>query len=559
MSAPRETTIEKSMAESAISSIPAVENDEGPRGAVWIVDDSPLEAEMSRRALVDFYDVTVWTDGWSVLERLAQEPGPDLIVLDWNMPTISGMDVCRFIRTRHDEASLPIVILTASSDREELIEGLRAGANDFVPKTSDPTEIRTRVATLFRAKRLLDKLRRAEARAHEARIEAESANRAKDEFLALVSHELRTPLSAILGWSRMLRSGQLEPSGHTRALEAIERNALVQVELIDDILDVARIVAGKLRLEMVPVDFASIIGEAIDAARPGALAKAISIESTLDPAAAPLIADPNRLRQIVSNLLNNALKFTPRAGRIEVRLRVSDGASHLTVKDTGRGIAPELLQHIFERLRQAEGSAARTGGLGLGLSLVRNLVELHGGTITSASAGLGQGATFSVILPIPESRATPVATKPKQAAPEQPHRAAAPMKFEGVRMLVVDDDDDTRELLGAVLRSQGAEVTLAASVAQAIDAVRRTSPAVLLSDIMMAGADGYDLIRAIRALPPDQGGNTPAAALTGHAGDEARRRALAMGFQVHIIKPVEPSALIAAIALLLPSVRETVA
>lgn len=552
MTSPGETAIEESTAVS-MPSIATVEDDEEARGAVWILDDSPLEGAMSRRALVDFYDVTMWTDGSSMLERLAQGPGPDLLVLDWNMPGLSGLEVCRFIRASRDQASLPIVILTASSHRDELIEGLKSGANDFAPKTPDPTEIQTRVAALFRAKRLLDRLRRAEARAREARTEAESANRAKDEFLALVSHELRTPLSAILGWSRMLRSGKLDPSGQNRALEAIQRNALVQVELIDDILDVARIVAGKLRLEMVPVELAAIIGEALDAAKPGAMAKAISMESTLDPAASSLVADPARLRQIVSNLLNNALKFTPRGGCVRVDLRERDGAIHLAVTDTGRGIARELLPHLFERLRQAEGSSARTGGLGLGLSLVRNLVELHGGTITAASDGLGQGATFSVILPIPESRATPPATKPKRAASDRPHRASLAMKFEGVSMLVVDDDDDTRELLGAVLRSQGAEVTLADSVARAVDVVRRIRPAVLLSDIMMAGADGYDLIRAIRALPPDQGGNTPAAALTGHAGDEDRRRALAMGFQVHITKPVEPSALIAAIALLLPS------
>ncbi|MDF3065166.1 MAG: Two-component hybrid sensor and regulator [Polyangiaceae bacterium] len=381
----------------------------------------------------------------------------------------------------------------------------------------------------------------------EAKHTADEANRLKDEFLATISHELRTPLNAMLGWTRLLRAGQLPPERQERALETIERNAVTQAQLIEDLLDVARIVSGKLRLEPQSVGLAHVIEYAIDSLRLASDARKIQIITALDPRAGAVIGDPHRLGQVVWNLLSNAIKFTPRGGRINVQLERVDSNLHISVADTGQGIAAEFLPHVFERFKQEDGKTTRAhGGLGLGLAISRHIVELHGGSISVKSQGEGQGSTFTVSLPVaplrPEIRGTAArfTTVVGHAQPaERP-------ELVDLEILVVDDEGDARDLVVAVLEQLGAKVTAAGSVAEAMAAVAQGLPDLLLSDIGMPGEDGYALIRKFRALPGAE--SIPAAALTAYARAEDRRKALDAGFMMHIPKPVEPAELIAVIA-----------
>jgi PAS domain S-box-containing protein len=389
--------------------------------------------------------------------------------------------------------------------------------------------------------------KRAEEEVRAAYEEARAANRAKDEFLATLSHELRTPLSAIVGWTHMLRSGQLDTATATRAIETIDRNARVQTQLISDILDVSRIVSGKLHLDVRPVELASAITAALDTVRPSADAKGLSLVANLEPATMPVSADPDRLQQVVWNLLANAIKFTPRGGRVELGLRRADTHAEIVIKDTGPGISRAFLPHVFERFRQADGSSTRAhGGLGLGLAIVRHLVEAHGGTVRADSPGEGQGSIFTVRLPIMGQE--PVSTAAAQEVPLE--TLARTMDLEGIRVLVVDDEDDTREMVSAILKSQGAQVEVAASAAEAMAAVARVRPQILVSDVEMPGQDGYELIRQVRRLAPEDGGRIPAAALTAYARPEDRMRALMAGFQIHVPKPVQPAELVAVVASL---------
>ena len=383
-----------------------------------------------------------------------------------------------------------------------------------------------------------------------ARRQAEEANRIKDEFLATLSHELRTPLNAILGWAQMLRMTKLEEATANRAYATIERNARAQAQLISDLLDVSRIITGKLRLDQKPVDLAAVVDAVLDTVRPAAEAKGIPITVHLAPAVSPVLGDPDRLQQVVWNLLSNAIKFTPREGRVEVYLRQVDGNVEIAVRDTGSGILPAFLPFVFDRFRQAESTTTRShGGLGLGLSIVRHLVELHGGTVAVESAGEGAGATFTVALPV---RATFLPNPgPEQAAPPAAAGGAWDARLlAGVRVLVVEDDEDTRELLVRALERGGAEVEEAASVALALAALDRRLPDVLVSDIGMPGEDGYALIRKLRASTRERGADLPAAALTAYARSEDRVQALQAGFQTHIAKPVDPSELVAIVARL---------
>jgi PAS domain S-box-containing protein len=389
--------------------------------------------------------------------------------------------------------------------------------------------------------------KRAEDEVREAYEEARAANRAKDEFLATLSHELRTPLSAIVGWTHMLRSGQLDAATATRAIETIDRNARVQTQLISDILDVSRIVSGKLHLDVRPIELASAITAALDTVRPSADAKGLTLESSLEPAAMPVSADPDRLQQVVWNLLANAIKFTPRGGRVELRLRRVNTHAEIVIEDTGPGIAGAFLPHVFERFRQADGSSTRAhGGLGLGLAIVRHLVEAHGGTVHADSAGEGKGSIFTVRLPIMGQE--PVASVLALETPVD--TLARTMDLDGIKILVVDDEDDTRDMVSAILKSQGALVEVAASAAEAMAALSRTRPHILVSDVEMPGQDGYELIRQVRRLAPEDGGKTPAAALTAYARPEDRMRALLAGFQIHVPKPVQPAELVAVVASL---------
>jgi signal transduction histidine kinase/CheY-like chemotaxis protein len=380
-----------------------------------------------------------------------------------------------------------------------------------------------------------------------ARSAAEKALRAKDDFLSTLSHEIRQPLNAVLGWTRILRDrDEVDTDLLRRALQIIDRNATVQARMIDDLLDMARIVAGKLRLDMQPCDLLAITVAAIDVVTPAATSKRIALRTTFDPSVPRVLGDPARLQQVVWNLLSNAVKFTDAGGAVHVTVGRRDRVAYVSVSDDGRGIAPEFLPYVFERFRQGDASSARReGGLGLGLALVRELVELHGGTVTAASDGTGKGATFTLELPVvmsPETRQNYAATLSGDS-----------QDLSGLRVLVVDDEADARELLVAALTHAGASVVAVTTCADALAAIGdapETRPHVIVSDIGMPREDGYALIRQLRSLPGDAGGRIPAVALTGYANADDRQRLLAAGYQVHVPKPMDPGAVIAAVARL---------
>jgi PAS domain S-box-containing protein len=380
-----------------------------------------------------------------------------------------------------------------------------------------------------------------------ARAEAERLGRLKDEFLATLSHELRTPLQAVLGWSRLLMTGRIGAEETRQALATIERNAVQQAQLIEDLLDMSRVISGKLRLDVRPVNLSEITEAAVASARPSADAKEIRIEQLIDPYAPAVMGDAGRLQQVIWNLLSNAVKFTPRKGRVRVTVRREGSHLELEVADTGQGIAPEFLPHVFDRFRQADPSTTRRhGGLGLGLSIVRHLIELHGGTVTASSEGADRGATFTVRLPVSALQRGPDDRQQGEAEDAAPTLAMARLK--GIKVLVVDDEPDARALIARILGEFQAEVVTAASAQEALELVRRERPALLLSDIGMPDVDGYALLRGVRALPRDQGGDVPAVALTAFARPEDRKRALLGGFQMHLAKPIDPTELVAAVA-----------
>jgi len=383
-----------------------------------------------------------------------------------------------------------------------------------------------------------------------ARAEADSANGIKDEFLATLSHELRTPLTSILGWSHLLTNNNLDKKQTGRAIEIIARNARAQGRLIDELLDISRIMTGKLCLDLSAVKLAPLIQAVIEDERPAAEAKSINLKAVLNSNIGPFLGDADRLQQIVRNLLANAIKFTPNGGDIQVRLERNDSHIAITVNDNGQGIAPELLPHVFERFRQADSSNTRSnGGLGLGLAIVRQLVELHRGTVTAESSGDNAGTTFRVMLPLPSFYEVPNAEK---TGPESGRNSptTGPHSLSGLRVLVVDDELDTRELVAAVLTTCGAEVVSLGSATEALDQMERQRFDLLISDIAMPEMNGYDLIGRIRQLAEEDGGRTPAIALTAYAGIDDRKRALAAGYEMHIAKPFAPAELISAATFL---------
>jgi len=387
--------------------------------------------------------------------------------------------------------------------------------------------------------------------AEEARAQAEAANRAKDQFLATVSHELRNPLSPILTWSRLLNAGALDAETTRQAVAVIERCATSQAQLIDDLLDVSRIVSGKFRLDVRPLDLPRVIEAALQSARPAADAKRLRVDVVVDPNAGPVSGDAERLQQVVWNLLSNAVKHTPRGGHVQVRLERINSHVELSVSDDGDGIHPALLPRLFERFQQGDAQGGRQGGLGLGLAIVRHIVELHGGGVSAHSEGAGRGSVFRVRLPL--MPALPLDLR--DTARRHPSAAAAPeplelADLEGVRVLVVDDEPDSNAAVQAVLARCGAEVRVAGSVEHALEIFGRWRPHVVVSDIGMPGEDGYALIAQLRARAPEHGGNVPALALTAYARTEDRVRTLAAGFQMHLAKPVDPSELGAAVARL---------
>jgi signal transduction histidine kinase len=383
----------------------------------------------------------------------------------------------------------------------------------------------------------------------EAREEAERANRIKDEFLTSLSHELRTPLNAILGWTQLLRRRADPDPFLVQGLETLERNAKLQTQLIDDLLDMSRILSGKIRLDVQAVAIARIVEAAVESIRPSASARGLSLTTALDPDVGPVSGDPARLQQIVWNLLANAVKFSTKGGTIEIRLERVNAHVEISVTDNGIGIAPDFLPHVFERFRQADASTTRRhGGLGIGLSIVKNLVDLHGGTVRAKSAGVGKGATFMLTLPL-TTLAAPTSDRRVTAAPSVRAIDVDPPSLDGISVLVIDDDEDSRTLLAVILGNRGANVTTAPAAQAALQAVSAAVPDVIISDIGLPERDGYELLRDIRALGGDLK-QVPALALTAFARSEDRRRALLAGFQMHISKPVEPAELCTAVASL---------
>ena len=415
------------------------------------------------------------------------------------------------------------------------LDGTVVGTITIVEDVSD------RLATEIALRRQIEAQRR-------ARATAEQALHAKDEFLSTLSHEMRTPLNAVLGWARILLDRQtLDHALVQRALQVIERNATAQAKMIDDMLDMARIVSGKLRLEMKTMDFLSVVFAAVDVIMPSADAKQIGLRTQLDPKTPLIVGDQDRLQQVIVNLLSNAVKFTDIGGSIDVVLQMSGSEAALVVKDTGRGIDPAFLPHVFERFRQGDASSTRRhGGLGLGLALARDLVELHGGTVSAESPGDGQGATFTVRLPtMPTAHVDGNGTR--SATP--PPRALAT-----IRVLLIEDEPDSRDLARAALMRFGADVAAVSSSAEAVTTILSASPDtlphVVVSDIGMPVEDGFVFIRQLRSLSPERGGRIPAVTVTGYSAPADVDRALAAGFQMHLSKPVDPLALIEAVAKL---------
>ncbi|HYO96762.1 MAG TPA: ATP-binding protein [Polyangiaceae bacterium] len=380
-----------------------------------------------------------------------------------------------------------------------------------------------------------------------AREQAEQANRMKDEFLATLGHELRTPLNAIVGWAHMLQNAQLGSVERARAVETIARNAKLQATIVDDLLDVSRIISGKLRLNLERVQVATVLETALDGARPAAEAKGLQLELEPSGQLLEVMGDAHRLQQIVWNLVSNAVKFTSRGGRVLVRARRAADGVRVDVTDTGQGIRPEFLPVLFERFRQADASTARHGGLGLGLAIVRHLVELHGGTVQASSPGLNQGSTFSVWLPAAPGKRAPA---PASAEQLKTHVAEPARALSGACILVVDDDPDARELFQALLSREGAEVLTAASAAQAFEVLRKRAPDVIVCDIGMPEQDGYSFLRKLRASGEAAGGWVPALAVTGYAMPKDSQEALLAGFQMHVCKPIDPPHVLASIVKL---------
>jgi PAS domain S-box-containing protein len=455
----------------------------------------------------------------------------------------SGRIVDHFatVRTRKDGTSVHVELTISPVTGSD---GTIIGASKIVRDIGDRMRLEEERTALL-------------AREQEARASAEAGNRAKDEFLAILSHELRTPLNAVYGWARMMQTMQLDEETSARALDAIVRNANAQVQLIDDLLDVSRVINGKMRLDARPVDVREVIDAALDAVGPTAETKGILLEAVLDPRGGMVNGDPGRLQQIVWNLVANAVKFTPTGGTVQIRLERTGEHVRIVVSDTGQGIPHHVLPFVFDRFRQWDSSSTRAhSGLGLGLALVKHLTELHRGAVSAESAGEGKGATFTVTLPL----AAGVQAHPG-APPKDPGLAVVGgARLDGLKVLVVDDDPDALELASTILGGAGAMVKLCRSAADALAKLQSWRPDVLVSDIDMPGEDGYSLIARVRALDDDRGGTTPAIALTAYGRTEDRVRTLSSGYSMHIPKPVDPdefTTVVAGIARVLRSPRRT--
>jgi len=526
---------------------------------ILIVDDDPALLKALRETLhlrIEAVRVETCESALAALDRIAITDY-DAIIADIKMPGMDGLALLPEVDKLRPDT--PVLLITGHGDRDLAIQALRGGAYDFIQKPIDRDYFLVSLMRAIQSRQLRNEVKAKQlALEHHARDleqvveertrELREANRLKDEFLAIVSHELRTPLSSILSWAQMLRTENLDEATRAIAHEVIERNAKSQKRLIEDLLDISRIINGKLSLEIRLVGLLSVVKTAIETMRPSIVAKGIQLQTVLDPAVGLVSGDASRLQQVVLNLLSNAIKFTPGGGLIEVRLQQTNYQAEIVVKDTGRGISAAFLPYVFDRFRQAEAATSKPhGGLGLGLAIVRQLVEMHDGTIQADSPGEGKGATFTVRLPQRMVADQEVSQDGSQKQASLALGGSIPLgtfrPLDGFRVLVVDDDADTRELLIAVLEHGGAEVTAVASAGEALQALPRLKPHVLVSDIGMPTEDGFDLIRKVRTLGPEQGGDVPALALTSYARFEERMLALTAGFQVHMPKPFDPAEL----------------
>ena len=459
-------------------------------------------------------------------------------------------------------SDLPVVVLSRSGVETPAVRAVMARLGE-ITVLERPIRVNTFlsvVRTTLRARERQYQVRDHLAELAAARSEAERISRMKDEFLATLSHELRTPLNAILGWTQILKGDPADAEGIAEGLEIIERNARVQTQIIEDLLDMSRIINGKVSLVVEQLNLAAVVRTAIETVRPAADAKAIQVETVLETAGSLVNGDPNRLQQVFWNLFSNAVKFTPRGGRVRVTLDRAESHLRVSVSDSGEGIDPLFLPHVFDRFRQADASTTRRhGGLGLGLSIVKQLIELHGGTVRAASTGNGAGSTFTVSIPpsaLIAEEISPVGKQARSTNTVQPKGKAFAI-ISGIRVLVVDDEFDARGMLQRLLQDRGAIVTTADSAHQAYQFLTEESYDVLVSDIGMPGEDGYALIQKIRLLDSARGGGLPAIALTAYARPDDRAKALGAGYQSHLPKPVEPADLVGAISRL-TSVRAAV-
>ena len=510
------------------------------------VDDyEPNRLLRTRVLLKAGYRVVEARGGREALEWLARESF-DLVVLDVQMPGVDGLEVCRHIKADPETANILVLHVSATATTtSSYVIGLENGADGYLTDNTDLDVLLATVRSLLRLRRAERERNAALARLRESEEQLRRANALKDEFLATLSHELRTPMNAIVGWSHMLQRPGLSPENMARGIDAIARNAAAQMQLISDVLDVSRIIAGKMRIEVRPVDLQGVLEAALESIRPAAQARQLDLEFQAQ-GGVPVLADPDRLQQVFWNLLSNAVKFTKPGGSVSVVLSASESTATVVVRDTGIGIPASFLPHVFERFRQFDSSASRHHtGLGLGLALVRHLVELHGGQITASSAGENQGAEFTVTLPVIPT-ASPADDDGRTRSTDAAAGAGVQRRLAG-RILIVDDDPDSLGILEAFLRHHGASVEVARSADAARESIQVAAPDLIISDIGMPGADGYQLIRWLRTRTGEGGRPIPAIALTGYGGDDDRRRALEAGFHVHLAKPVALDELLRAI------------
>jgi len=535
-----------------------------PRARILLADDNADMRDYVRRLLRPKYDVVAVADGESAL-GLARYEEFDLVLSDVMMPKLDGFGLLKALRADDRTSTMPIILLSARAGEESRVEGMGAGADDYLVKPFSARELLARVEAHLNLQRMRRESNAAVlelmAREKEARASAEIANRVKDDFLAILSHELRTPLNAIVGWTHLLKSGKLSERDRERGIDVIDRNAAAQRAIIDELLEISRIVTGKLKLDPRPVELSGVIDAAIDAVRPAAEAKNIQIATTIERNAGLVMGEAVRLQQVIWNLLSNAVKFTPNQGRVEVKLKSAGTNLELIVRDSGEGIEQEFLPHIFERFRQADTSSKRVhGGLGLGLSIVSSLVNLHGGEVQATSPGKGKGATFTVTLPMlslpelevlgevsPEVSAQLLNFRRQQNGAGDKNAELYPDLLKGLRVLSVDDQQDTRELITIALARYGAEVKASDSASTALELIKEWKPHVVVSDIGLPGMDGYDFMRQVRELETG-GERIPAIAVTGYAGAVDESKALDAGYEVHLSKPIELNKLVSVIA-----------